>query len=105
MSETIGIELESDQLVLTKGRDFKWSFENLDTEKQPIAYPEGDLFFEFSNGEEWHFVIDDMLASLKVEHTEVALVPARTKWQLVFLEAGEVAGGDPIARGQVLVQG
>lgn len=44
----IGIELGTDQLVLTKGRDFHWSFENLDdtTPGNPIAYPAGDLYFE-----------------------------------------------------------
>lgn len=42
----IGIELDPDQLVLTRGRDFKWHFENLDENEQPIPFPAGDLFFE-----------------------------------------------------------
>ncbi|ASR77111.1 hypothetical protein KIV66_gp03 [Mycobacterium phage MyraDee] len=100
----IGIALEADQLVLTKNRDFKWAFENLDEVGEPTDYPAGALYFEFSNGQRWDFVIDGDTASLKVEHTAVNLVPARTKWQLVFLAAGEPAGGDPIARGTVTVQ-
>ncbi|WP_078323608.1 LtfC-like domain-containing protein [Mycobacteroides salmoniphilum] len=42
----IGIELDPDQLVLTRGRDFKWHFENLDENDQPIPFPAGDLYFE-----------------------------------------------------------
>lgn len=44
----IGVNLGTDQLVLTRGRDFKWSFENLDgsTPPQPVDFPAGDLFFE-----------------------------------------------------------
>jgi len=54
MATTIGIELDSDSLVLTRGRDFKWSFENLDesTPPQPQDYPDGDLFFELRTGGE-----------------------------------------------------
>jgi len=46
----IGVDLELDQLVLTRGRDFKWTFENLDeqTPPQPVDFPAGDLFFEIS---------------------------------------------------------
>ncbi|AGY36949.1 tail protein [Mycobacterium phage Fredward] len=50
MSTVIGIELEPDQLVLTRGRDFKWSFENLDEHNQPVDYPAGDLYFEIQTG-------------------------------------------------------
>ena len=46
----IGIELDSDTLVLTKGRDFKWYFENLDTNGQAIDYPPGELYFELLTG-------------------------------------------------------
>lgn len=47
---TIGIDLDVDQLVLTRGRDFKWTFENLDDSSppQPVDFPPGDLFFEIS---------------------------------------------------------
>jgi hypothetical protein len=103
----IGIELETVSLVLTKGRDFRWSFENLNANRQPIDYPAGDLYFEFALGDpptKWEFVIDGSLASLKVESTAVDLIPERTKWQLVFLPEGESVGGDPIARGQVRIQ-
>lgn len=49
----IGIELDTDTLVLTRGRDFRWSFDNLDTDgKTPIDYPAGELFFELVTGGE-----------------------------------------------------
>lgn len=103
----IGLELQPIQLVLTKGRDFKWSFQNLDENDSPEDFPAGDLYFEFSIGEphtKWEFVIDGSMADLKVESTAADLIPERTKWQLVFLADGEAAGGDPVARGQVKVQ-
>lgn len=100
----IGIELEPNLLIVTKGRDFRWDFENLDENDAPADYPPGDLYFEFANAQRWDFVIDGSLATLKVESVTAALVPNRTKWQLVFLADGEAAGGDPIARGQVKVQ-
>lgn len=53
----------------------------------------------------WPFVIDDDLATLKVEHPQVDAIEARTKWQLVWLEDGEAAGGDPVGFGRVEVQG
>lgn len=47
----IGIELGGDSLVLTRGRDFEWIFENVDeTTKQPTDYPAGELFFELDTG-------------------------------------------------------
>lgn len=39
----IGPQLEPDTLVLTRGRDFKWSFENLDATGQPVVFPAGTL--------------------------------------------------------------
>ncbi|UJD20845.1 hypothetical protein SEA_ZIMMER_6 [Mycobacterium phage Zimmer] len=52
----IGIEIDQDQLVLTRGRDFRWSFENLDTSNQPVAYPPGELFFALDTGGEHNCV-------------------------------------------------
>ncbi|AMS01000.1 hypothetical protein SEA_ARCHERNM_6 [Mycobacterium phage ArcherNM] len=49
----------------------------------------------------WDFVIEGSLASLKIESDKADQIGERTKWQLVFLPEGEVAGGDPIARGTV----
>lgn len=47
----IGVELQQELLVLTRGRDFRWSFQNTDsTTKQPTAYPAGDLYFELDTG-------------------------------------------------------
>src|SRR5699024_6237334 len=50
MSSVIGIELDTDTLVLTRGRDFKWQFENLDENDQPVDFPAGELFFELKTG-------------------------------------------------------
>lgn len=105
---SIGVELEMASLVLTKGRDFRWAFENLDENRQPTDFPAGDLYFEIAVGSpftEWHFEIDGSVATIKVESTVVDQIPARAKWQLVFLPEGEIAGGDPEARGLVKVQG
>ncbi|BBY34921.1 hypothetical protein BST33_00120 [Mycolicibacter minnesotensis] len=48
----IGVELDGDQLVLTRRRDFKWTFENVtqDDNQDPIPFPPGDLFFELETG-------------------------------------------------------
>lgn len=48
----IGTVLSEDQLVLTRGRDFKWTFENTDENDDPIDFPAGDLFFELDTGGE-----------------------------------------------------
>lgn len=46
----IGIDLELDLLLLTRGRDFRWTFDNLDDSNPPqlVDFPAGDLFFELS---------------------------------------------------------
>ncbi|AEK07280.1 hypothetical protein PBI_MYXUS_6 [Mycobacterium phage Myxus] len=49
----------------------------------------------------WEFVIEDSIASIKIESEEADKIANRVKWQLVFLPEGEVAGGDPIALGTV----
>jgi hypothetical protein len=103
----IGTPLEADQLVLTTGRDFKWSFQNLDEFGAPTNFPAGTLFFELQTSPvtEWDFTIDGDTATIKVESVDADLIPARTKWQLVFTPTGEPAGGDPIALGSVKRQG
>lgn len=103
----IGIDLVPDELVLTRGRDFSWSFENLNQTGNPTPFPPGELFFEFAVVPvvTWDFTISDELATLKVEHTEADAIPAATKWQLVFLPTGEAAGGEAIALGTVRRQG
>lgn len=104
---SIGVDLEQVDLFLTKGRDFRWNFVHLnEATNDPEAFPSGSLFFEFDTSPvtQWIFSISGSEASLKVESDEVDSIPARTRWQLVFLPAGEAAGGDPIARGTVQVQ-
>lgn len=46
----IGIALGSDRLVLTRRRDFKWYFDNLDEDDTPVDFPAGDLYFELDTG-------------------------------------------------------
>lgn len=102
----IGVELEPDTLVLTKGRDFRWAFKYVNDANVSTPFPAGKLYFEFDVNPvvKWEFTISGDTASLKKESEDVAAIPARTKWQLVWLPTGEVAGGDPIAYGRVKVQ-
>ena len=103
----IGLELDPEELVLTKNRDFRWTFQNLDESDAPINYPSGSLYFELYTSPSittWPFTIVGSSATLKIESEAVNLIPNRTKWQLVFKPTGEVAGGDPVARGTVRVQ-
>lgn len=103
----IGVELEQDELVLTKGRDFKWAFVNLDASGAAQSFPAGSLYFELYTSPTkttWQFTITGSQAVLKVESVDVDLIPARTRWQLVFKQTGEAVGGDPLARGVVRIQ-
>ena len=102
----IGVPLENGSLVLTKGRDFKWVFENLSAAGVPTTFPPGQLFLELGTSPvtKWQFSLSGTKASLKVESEEVNKIPRRTRWQLVFLATGEAAGGDPLARGTVRLQ-
>lgn len=104
----IGITSEGSTLYLWKGRDFRWAFKNLDENGSPVNFPAGTLFFEFQTGPTptvWNFNISGDTASIKTESVAVDAIPARTKWQLVFLPTGEAAGGDPIDFGKVAVLG
>lgn len=103
----IGVELDPVDLVLTKGRDFRWSFLNVDGSGNEENFPSGSLYFEVATAPPltWNFTISGAAASVKVESDVVATVPNRTKWQLVFRPTGEVAGGDIVAYGNVRLQG
>lgn len=102
----IGVELEASSLILTKSRDFRWNFVNIDANDAPELFPAGSLYLELETSPvtTWTFVIDGVEASLMVESEEVDLIKNNTRWQLVFKPAGEASGGDPIARGFVVVQ-
>lgn len=105
--DVLGLELCPDSLVLTKHRDFKWAFDFVDEAGVAQPFPPGQLFFELYTSPvvtRWPFTIVGAHASLKVESGDVGKVPARTRWQLVWLPVGEVDGGDPVARGTVKVQ-
>ncbi|AZS11976.1 hypothetical protein SEA_ZETZY_3 [Mycobacterium phage Zetzy] len=99
----IGTRLDSDSLVLWRGRDFKWTFENLDASGEPVNFPAGRLYFELQTSPttEWEFDIVGSTATIKVESTDADDIADRTKWQLVFLPDGETSGGDPLAWGTV----
>jgi hypothetical protein len=104
----IGPVFQPDKLFLTTGRDFKWAYQLVDADNNPVDYPAGKLYFEFFTCDEptvWNFVIDGSVASIKVEHEQADLIPTRTKFQLVFLHENEPAGGDPISLGSVQRQG
>ncbi len=102
----IGVELETSQLVLTKHRDFKFSFDFKDESGAAQPFPAGELYFEIYQTPvlKWPFTISGSHASLTIQSEVVDKVPARTRWQLVWLPDGEAAGGDPLARGVVKIQ-
>lgn len=93
--------------MLTKNRDFRWTFVNLDENDNETDFPSGTLYFELDTSPSattWTFTISGAVAVLKVESENVNAIPNRTKWQLVFRATGEAAGGEAIARGFVRVQ-
>ena len=47
-----GIDLERDEIILQRGRDYKWVFENTDEQNAPIPYPAGSMFYELYTGGE-----------------------------------------------------
>lgn len=102
----IGRSLDYSTLVLTKGRDFTWSFSHRDSAGNSVDFPAGDLYFEIYTDPvlTWDFTVVGSEASLKVESEVVDTVPNRTRWQLVFKADGEAAGGEPLALGIVRVQ-
>jgi hypothetical protein len=68
----------------------------------------GQYFFELETAPVktvWPFTVTGGVAELKVESSECAGVPERTRFQLVFLPAGELEGGDALALGFVRWQG
>lgn len=102
----IGVEVDTVDLVLTKHRDFKWAFQNLDDNDNPTNFPAGTLYFELyhtTTPTVWAFTISGSTATIKVESEVVNTVPNRTKFQLVFRPSGETAGGDPLAKGVVRI--
>jgi hypothetical protein len=104
---TIGPIFCADKLVLTRGRDFKWVYQLTDTQGVPVDFPPGELYFEFSTAPavtKWEFSISGSIASIKRESEDVDLIGNRTKFQLVWLPDGEIAGGDPVSLGTVQVQ-
>ena len=54
----IGVDIPADRLMLQKGRDFQWSFTNLNSDNEPVNFPAGQLYFEFDTGNEHNAVQD-----------------------------------------------
>ena len=96
----VGHVVDDDVMFLTAGRDMYWGIEFSEPCGAPVDVSHGDLFFEFDS-DRWFFTVDGHRATLKVESEVVDLVPDRARWQLVFLPAGEAAGGVCLARGYV----
>jgi hypothetical protein len=48
----IGNVIEPSALHLVRGRDFKWTFENLDEAGNSVDFPPGELYFELETGGE-----------------------------------------------------
>lgn len=46
----IGVDVDPDSLILWRGRDFRWTFTNLGTNRQPEDFPNGRLFLELQTG-------------------------------------------------------
>lgn len=46
----VGVDLDSEQLVITKGRDWRWQFQNTNKYKAAEDYPPGNMFLEFDTG-------------------------------------------------------
>lgn len=103
----IGVDLDPDELVFQKNRDFKWTYQYVDDSGSVADFPEGYLYFEFETSPtltQWPFTISGSTASLVVEEDLVADIPSRCKWQLVFKEDLEDEGGFALARGMVRIQ-
>lgn len=46
----LGVDLRPDVMFLTRGRDFRWNFQSLDSAGNPVDFPAGELYFELDTG-------------------------------------------------------
>lgn len=53
---TIGTDVDQDELVIQRRRDLIWTFDHIDENEEPVAFPAGDLFFELQTGGEHNCV-------------------------------------------------
>lgn len=110
-AQVFGVVPDCATLELVDGADYSWHF----TLKYPQGhaqagqdqpFPAGQLFYRiFTSPVEtkWQFTVAGSVASIKVESDEVVKVPDRTRFHLVWLPAGELAGGQVWAIGKVRV--
>ena len=110
-SQVFGSVPDCATLELVAGADYMWSFELRYPSThvqagQPQAFPAGQLFYRiFTAPVEtvWPFTVAGAVASMKVEEVEVAKIPDRSRFHLVWLPAGELSGGQVWAVGKVRV--
>jgi hypothetical protein len=110
-SQVFGVVPECATLELVEGGDYVWNFElkyppGHAQAGAPQPFPSGQLFYRiFTDPVEtkWQFTIAGSTASIKTESEEVAKIKDRTRFHLVWLPAGELAGGQVWAVGKVRV--
>lgn len=98
-------------LELVQGADYVWNFVLTYPQGHPLAgqqqpFPPGSLSYRIFTEPTvtvWPFTISGATASIKVESEVVVTIPDRTRFHLVWLPAGEIAGGQVWAVGKVKV--
>lgn len=102
----MGVFLNPEPLPLYRGRDYQRTFVSKDaTTKQPIPFPAGSLYIEFCGTPPKKFTatINGSNAVFKIESEDCDKIADRTKYQLVWMPAGEAAGGQCVGYGNVKV--
>jgi len=110
-SQIFGVVPGCATLELVEGGDYVWNFElrfpaDHAQAGLPQPFPPGSLVYRiFTEPVEtvWPFTLSGAVASVKVESEEVAKIKDRTRFHLVWLPAGELAGGQVWATGKVRV--
>lgn len=110
-SQVFGVSPDCATLELVDGGDYVWNFElrfppGHVQAGQPQPFPPGSLFYRIFTvpvETKWQFTVSGAEASIKVESEQVALIPDRTRFHLVWLPVGEMAGGQVWATGKVRV--
>lgn len=102
----MGTFIEPEPLPLYRGRDYKKTFVSCDaTTRQPTPFPPGELYIELCGNPPKVFqaVINGANAVIKIESEDCDKIADRTKYQLVWKDAGEPAGGQCVGFGNIKV--
>lgn len=93
MTEPIGVTPPKAPLILPTGGDFVWSFQWKDGN-----YPAGsELTFLVGNDEdEWPFVIDEDMATIKIEAEVADLIPDGAPHKLRYRDTATTPATDSI---------